>query len=292
MVMMPHWMLIALVGSALIPATAADAPLWAQGAAADDAGVSNTDAGPLDVGDAGADASGEVGARGVHRRIATAHGPVHVWTPEAYNHETAGIVVYVHGYYTSVDEAWHKHNLAAQFAASGRNALFIVPEAPSHNWHEVRWTDLGDLIRTVRRSLNLKRPWGPVVAVGHSGAYRTLIPWLEYRQLSHVILLDGLYGHEEPFANWLGQVKAVTNRITLVAIDTLRWSEPWARAFGYAHTLDWVPETLRDIGAEARAAQLLYIRSQYDHMDIVTRGRVMPVLLQATAIAALAEAGP
>ena len=69
-------------------------------------------------------------AGGEHVRIATKRGPVHVWRPAGYDPLTAGIVLYVHGYYTTSDKAWAEHRLAEQFAASGRNALFIVPRAP------------------------------------------------------------------------------------------------------------------------------------------------------------------
>lgn len=226
-------------------------------------------------------------AGGKHWRFKTRRGPVHVWTPAGYQAETAGIVVYVHGYYTDVDDAWRDHALARQFAASGRNALFIACEAPVRGWNPVRWNDLGALIRTVRENLGLARPWGAVIAVGHSGAYRTLLPWLDYRPLEHIILLDGLYGNEQPFATWLEEIKARPNRLTMITIDTLRWSEPWTRALGHAHTLDWMPAHIDMVDPDALAARVLYIRSQYDHMDIVISGKVLPVLLQATRLPAL-----
>ena len=36
-----------------------------------------------------------------------------------------------------------------------------------------------------------------------------------------------------------------------------------------------------------RTAKLLYIRSQYEHMSIVTSGKVIPVLLHLTPLKAL-----
>jgi hypothetical protein len=55
---------------------------------------------------------------------------VHVWTPASFDRETAGIVVYVHGFFTNVDQAWRYHRLPKQFAESGINAVFIACEAP------------------------------------------------------------------------------------------------------------------------------------------------------------------
>ena len=73
----------------------------------------------------------DIEADGTHYRVQTEHGPVHLFRPAGYDRRTAGVVVYVHGLYTSVDQAWKDHRLATQFAASGANALFIVPEAQS-----------------------------------------------------------------------------------------------------------------------------------------------------------------
>jgi hypothetical protein len=70
---------------------------------------------------------------GRHWRIKTAQGAVHVWVPADYDRETAGTVVYVHGYYTDADGAWQEHELARQFKASRQNAMFVVPDAPSGN---------------------------------------------------------------------------------------------------------------------------------------------------------------
>lgn len=223
-------------------------------------------------------------ASGLHWRFVSQHGPVHVWSPPGYRHDSAGIAVYVHGYYTDVDEAWIRHRLAEQFYLSGRNALFIAPEAPAGRHAKVRWRDLGHLIREVRRRVGVKRPWGPVVALGHSGAYRTVASWLDYRPLEQVILLDALYGREHAFREWLEQVKGRPNRLTMVAIDTLRWSELFVHGIGYAHARDWVPRDMGELSVEARSSRFVYMRSQYGHMELITQGEALPVLLQMTRL--------
>jgi hypothetical protein len=241
---------------------------------------------------------------GRHWRIDTAHGTVHVWAPPGYRAEKAGVAVYVHGYYTDVDDAWDEHHLAAQFAASGCNALFIVPEAPRGNRHEVYWPSLGDLLREVRRHTGLVMPWGGhepgpgpgdgIVALGHSGAYRTLLEWLDERQLGHIVLLDGLYGNEQPFLDWLASSQPRGahrgHRLTIVGLDTLRWSELVASEQPGAYGLDWIPDQLADVPEAARAARLVHVRSQYAHMELVTEGKAIPVLLRMSGLPALAPA--
>ncbi len=42
---------------------------------------------------------------GRHQRFGTTQGPVHVWRPRAYKPATAVTIVYVHGFFTDVEQA-------------------------------------------------------------------------------------------------------------------------------------------------------------------------------------------
>jgi hypothetical protein len=231
-------------------------------------------------------------AGGAHLRLATAHGPVHVWMPDGYRQEDAGIALYVHGYYTGVDRAWTEHRLAEQFRASGRNALFIAPEAPAGGGDEVSWPLLGELLVEVRRQTGLLRPWGPVVVLAHSGGYRTAEAWLEHRALEQVVLIDALYGEEDAFRSWLEEPRGgQPNQLLLVGGDTIRWTEPFVREPGpagaSARSFDRLPDGASDVDAAARRAPVLYFRSQYGHMQLVEGGRAIPLLLQLTRLPAI-----
>ncbi len=280
---------VAAAPGALPPAPPGAPPAPAEAPARPARDAAEPDTGGLEDARPGAGEPYAAGAGGRTLRLETAHGPVYVWTPPGYRADTAGIAVYVHGYYTDLDDAWRAHALAAQFEASGRNALFIVPEAPAGGHDAVSWNQLGDLVREVRRHGALVMPWGPIVALGHSGAYRTLLPWLDDRQLAHVVLLDGLYGNEQQFLDWLERGPQ-TRRLTLIGLDTLRWTELVATAHAEAYNLDWIPEDPADVPAAARAARLLHIRSQYSHMDLITAGKALPVLLGVSGLPGLAPA--
>lgn len=225
-------------------------------------------------------------AAGSHWRIQSSSGPAHVWIPDHYQPATAGLVLYVHGYRADVDSAWTEHQLARQFAESGVNALFIVPRAPKNKHQRVRARDIGALVRDVRQATGVERPLGPVVAVGHSGAYRTLLSWLDDPDLEEIILLDGLYAQESRFREWLERPDE-NHRLTLVVMDTIEAGDRWMRDVAGAEVLDWVPEQASDLTAAARNARLLYIHSQYGHMEMVTQAKVIPLLLQATRLPAL-----
>ncbi len=75
---------------------------------------------------------------GVHQRFVTANGPVHAWCPEAAEPEL--LVVYVHGYFDTVDDAFRDHGLVQQFKASGVNALFVLIDGPTGPKEDVKWT--------------------------------------------------------------------------------------------------------------------------------------------------------
>jgi hypothetical protein len=218
-------------------------------------------------------------AGGRHTRIETGeHGAIHVWRSPHFRAKTAAVVVYVHGFYTDVDQSWSRHKLARQFAASKRNALFIVPEAPVGPDEDVRWPRLGELLRTVEAEVG-ELPGGPLVAVGHSAGYKTLVGWLDYGPLDTVILLDALYGSEESFYEWLTELPGHgAHRLLLVASDTEKYAEPFAERVD-AKTIPRLPRRWKDLRSAARSAKVLYVRPKIGHMEIVTGGRVIPVAL-------------
>lgn len=231
---------------------------------------------------AAAEVQTENEAGGVHTRVVTSRGPIHLFRPAGYNRKTAGIVLYVHGLYTRVDDAWREHRLAEQFAASRRNALFIAPEAPAAAAEPPVWTDLPELLSTAMSLSELPWPRGSVVAVGHSGAYRTLVTWLDTPSLRHIVLVDALYGNEADFRAWLN--RRAGNRMTVVVRTTEKWTRVLLRATPHAARASRVPASIGQLSRAQRGAKLLSMRSQYGHMELVTGGKTIPVLLHRTPL--------
>lgn len=217
---------------------------------------------------------------GRHVRFGTrAAGPVHTWRPASYRRETAATVVYVHGFYTDVDAAQREHRLTAQFRDSGRNALFIVPEARSGRGDRVLWAELEALLATVEQRLGLARPQGPVVLVGHSGAYKTLSGWLSHPKVSQVLLIDGLYGDDAQYAAWLDG--GAGRQLVLVGFETQQRGE-WLAKKRAAVQLEVLPWLYDELPAATRKAPLVTIASErLDHMRLVEDGRLLPWLLHA-----------
>jgi hypothetical protein len=211
-----------------------------------------------------------------------------VWRPAGYARRTAGTVLYVHGFSLDVDAAWEQHQLAKQFEASRRNAVFVVPEAPTSAEEAVRWPSLTTLLTTVGSRLAMAWPTGPLVVVGHSGAHMTVMPWLKTPRVSQVVLLDAVYGHgmAEALRAWLR-----TGRGRLILVDTAETAEDSERV---VHGLSGVvrratiPESGAEFTSRDRRAQVEFLRSQYAHTDMVSEGRAIAPLLSLTRLSPIA----
>ncbi len=223
-------------------------------------------------------------AGGKHWRVKTKAGALHVWVPPNYDRATAGTVVYVHGYWTDADGAWRDYKLASQFRASRQNALFIVPDAPQNNDDNVKWPALKDLRRAVARA-NIILPDGPVIVMGHSGAFRTIMQWVDHRLIEQIILLDAMYAGQHAFDEFIAEGKrANQHKLIVVGADTAEGSSSFVKKYKFAVAREKVPASYGDFTKRERRAKLLYIRSQYQHMSIVTSGKVIPVLLRLTPL--------
>ncbi len=222
---------------------------------------------------------------GDHWRLETETGVVHVWTPPGYDADNAGIVVFVHGYGDSSDSAWKDFRLAAQFKESKQNAIFIVPEAPRSNEDGVHFDSLTILLHEVWDATRVKRPKSTIVLIGHSGAFRTIVHWLDYTNVDHVVLLDAMYAEEKSFKTWLEDAKGhERNKLTMVGENTAAKAEAFLKQFKTVVRRKRVPAQWSELTKKERTARILYMKSQYTHMQLVTSGKVIPLLLRRTPL--------
>ncbi|MBA3539972.1 MAG: hypothetical protein H0T79_10120 [Deltaproteobacteria bacterium] len=188
-------------------------------------------------------------------------------------------MVYVHGYFTDVDRAWKGHRLAEQFAISRMNAMFIVCGAPRSPRENVDWDSLDALLASVGRELDASLPEGSVIAIGHSGAHRTLSTWLETERLATVVLIDALYGEQPEFKRWIEADPA--RRLIDVGDLTRPWTDDLHAALPETLVFDAFPPRAVGRLSGARTARIVYVRSTIGHMALVTDGIALPMLLGA-----------
>lgn len=225
---------------------------------------------------------------GKHVRIDGPRGAVHVWIPASYRPDTGATVVYVHGYFDDADTAYTGHQLPEQFAMSGLNAMFIVPEAPVARGTVVNYPDLGELIRMAEDKTGVTRGAAYTAAIGHSGAFRTFYQWLDEPLLDHIALIDGMYGEEETLAAWLRA--SPRRRLITVGADTVLGTESFATKFpNDTFIVNRLPSASEFWPPQARTAKHLYVRGQFGHMPLILDGTVIPSLLRLLPIERLPD---
>ena len=224
--------------------------------------------------------------QGIHVRLNLPLGVVHLWQPPGYDPASAGLVVYVHGFGSSADRAWRGSHLAHQFLASRRNALFVVPDCPSSAEQRLAWPRMSQLLAVVARTdLALPEAGAHVVLVGHSSGHQTVARWITDPTVAEVLLLDGFASQRRVFAAWLRHSPA--HRLVLVGARADGPARAWLRQLSprlARRARDTVPAQLS--GPEASVA-LLYLRSQYGHVQMVRSQRVIPLLVNQTRLGPL-----
>jgi hypothetical protein len=221
------------------------------------------------------------------------------WRPPGLELATAGTVVYVHGYFTTVDKAWDEHKLPAQFEASRQNAVFVAVSAPGSRQAGVAWESLSEVRRELATTTGL-HPSGPVVVVAHSGGYRTVARWIQGGDtIDQITLLDALYGNIHEFGRWIVDASPPRRTMNLVVCrdgaphanaELLTTELQQRSAAGLVHR-HGVPARYEEFTVEERRARVLHIVAQQTHMGLVTQGEVMPVLLRRSPLRLIAS-GP
>ncbi len=208
---------------------------------------------------------------------------VGIFVPE---HFTPGrsidLVYYFHGNFETIASAPNKFDLYRQFAESGVNALFIMPEtafnAPDNFGGKLeepggfeRLTK--DIIAYINGSgIGSESGLGKIVISGHSGAHRVMAKILDLdehsRKIKEVILFDALFAEVEAFADWIGLFK---NRLALVYTENGRTADNTRKLMELTEGILWKPKVVADeVSTEKRELQckILIIQSPYDHYGV------------------------
>ena len=130
------------------------------------------------------------------------------------------LVFWFHGWHNNIDTAVAYYGLARQFAASGRNAILVLPEAAKNaadSYGGKLQQDgmfkglVGDVMNELKRNSIVDRGAEPghIVLAGHSGAFSVIANILQNGQtpVDEVFLFDALYGRLPIFLNWIQQDK-------------------------------------------------------------------------------------
>jgi len=193
-----------------------------------------------------------------------------VWAP---TEKPRGTVIYLHGYFDTVETAWNKQKLEDQFVRGGRDAAHIVAATPAGAAEKVTWPDLNDLL------YHAQTPTAPIVVVAHSGAYRTVLPWVTKHadpaqpEISRLFLLDALYAGTGQMRDWM--LRTHPARIESIVAT----KGPPRQNSEMLHN---------SLPPDVRLRSTLIV-VPYSHMDIVRNGRVIPGCLQRSGLPEVAS---
>jgi hypothetical protein len=130
--------------------------------------------------------------------------------------EKVDFVVHFHGWRNTVAGTLAQFDLLRQFAASGKNAILIVPEGPrlapdsfggkleDTNGFKAFMTEVMEKLQAAGALEKGKVEIGKVIISGHSGGYHVMAAIVARGGLPvrEVWLFDALYGNTEDFLAW------------------------------------------------------------------------------------------
>lgn len=132
--------------------------------------------------------------------------------------EPVDVVVFFHGWFNWVSSVFPQFRLAEQFAASGRNAVLVVPEGPrkAPDSFGGKLEDADGFSRFMAEVMAklaaehvvdpAQQHLGRVILAGHSGAYHVMAAILARggleKHVAEAWLFDALYGQTEIFEAW------------------------------------------------------------------------------------------
>ena len=212
--------------------------------------------------------------------------------------DSTDLVFYFHGWRNNVDDTLAKLRIAEQFAASGVNAVLVLPEGPKNAPDSFggKLEEMGvfsslvaDVLSTLKeRGVIEKTRPGSIVLAGHSGAYRVMAFILTRGGLTgnirEVYLFDALYGQQEKFAHWIDRfpgklvdihtAKGGTREQTMDFMEDLRaWNISFVAVPEGAVTQDLL-----------RKNRLVFIESALEHDDVVAGKEQLRAFLAASAL--------
>jgi hypothetical protein len=129
------------------------------------------------------------------------------------------VVVHFHGWKNHVQRVLDRYRLIEQLAASGRNAVLVVPQgpydAPDSGGGKLEDADgfnrfMAEVADTLRKKSGLKKKdfsLGRIILSGHSGGYQVIASILDRGGVTdhvrEVWLFDALYAKTPSFLTWI-----------------------------------------------------------------------------------------
>ncbi len=208
--------------------------------------------------------------------------------------KTVDLVFWYHGWHNNIDTALRFYGLADQFAASGRNAVLVLPEAAKNaaDSYGGKMRQEGMFSLLVEDVVGeLKREGivpdgvtaGHIVLAGHSGAYSVMADILDHgqRAVDEVFLFDALYGHVPTFMNWaIAEPHHFVHWFTNTGYGPDKMSDTMMLALSKRRVDFGLCEEASVSGPVLRDNRILFVHSPREHNVIINHPDDFALLLR------------
>lgn len=215
------------------------------------------------------------------------------------------LVIYLHGWYNSIDSACRQFRILEQFAAANKQAVLIFPEGPKFapdSFGGKLEDTLGlqclvqESLMLIKRSRNLdtlhKLPINSVILCGHSGAYRAIAKMLRSggmnAKISEVWLFDALYGERDSYLSWITHKVALLKKRMIVVYTNDGGTTTQTAQFSDMLKKQKIPfktlEETKDFPKKIGSSGVYFIHSDLTHNDVIAKRDQLLYYLKTSVI--------
>ena len=208
------------------------------------------------------------------------------------------LVFFFHGWYSSAEDAERAFDLTRQFAASGINAVLVLPETARYapDSFAGKLEERGgferfakDLLEGLasKRHVGKASP-GRIILACHSGGYRAVAKVLEQGDLrSHVeevYLFDALFGGHALFLDWI-----LSGRGRFVSVyseegDTLQNTDRFVATLRKANVPVEIAGDEPGKSSGALKSRVAFLKSDSDHYGVIAKASQFQRLLASSGL--------
>jgi hypothetical protein len=211
---------------------------------------------------------------------------------------TVDFVVHFHGWNNNVTNVLEKYRLSAQFTASRRNAILIVPQGPLNAADSFggKLEDPGGFKRFMEEAMRVLRErgvigeaaLGQIILSGHSGGYEVMSAIVAGGGLTdhvqEIWLFDALYAHAERFALWFDHHPGRFIDLYTEHGGTKAESENLMAALRENHVPFFAGEEGAATATELRANRLVFLFSALPHDEVLQTHDTWRAFLETSAL--------
>ena len=209
-------------------------------------------------------------------------------------------VVHFHGWRHTVASTLEEYQLVQQFAASGKNAILIVPQGPYNapdsfggkledtNGFKTFMAEALDKLGAAGGLEQTNFGIGNIILSGHSGGYEVMAAILDHGGLADKIkevwLFDALYAGTDNFMAWQ---KTENGRLLDIYTDhggTEGETTRLMASLRASRVPFFFSEDTNATPADLRANKLVFLHSDLAHDDVVARRKTFEEFLQTSCL--------